>query len=264
MPDLIRESLVISATNAICINIEDVTNTSRYVTWLSSDIGLLYTLIKGSQRPKSIFLGQYDLFYTCELQVYDRSLGRSHILKECSPLVYRPYLRNEYKSCAVASYMARTILDVLMIEHPQPLLFKLLTSALDALEKSGDHSINLMHWFEVKVAQLLGMAPHVEQCVGCRKWVSEINGPFRFAFAEGALYCKACSSAGGGGGLVIGKDVTTLLSSWKKSKTPSVALQTRCTDKQHAQMDQLLGQFLRFHVEIDPSPRLIAMQLLKS
>ena len=83
---------------AIALRIHPFGNTSRIVVWLSQSYGKLATLVKGSQREKSGFLGQYDLFYTCELLFYAREQRNLHILKECTPLVLRPSFRSDWRA----------------------------------------------------------------------------------------------------------------------------------------------------------------------
>ena len=55
--------------------------------------GPVTTVVKGAVRPKSAFLGQYDLNYTCEIVYYSRAKGELHALRECSPLSTRPVRR---------------------------------------------------------------------------------------------------------------------------------------------------------------------------
>ena len=74
---------------AIALRMHPFGNTSRIVVWLTQTHGKLATLVKGSQRDRSGFLGQYDLFYTCEILFYAREQRNLHVLKECAPLDVR-------------------------------------------------------------------------------------------------------------------------------------------------------------------------------
>ena len=108
-------------------------NTSRIVVWLSRSYGKLATLAKGSQRERSAFLGQFDLFYTCEILFYAREQRNLHVLKECVPLETRPAFRTDWRACAAASYAAG-LLDRAMPFGPAPAgLFDLLAETLDQL-----------------------------------------------------------------------------------------------------------------------------------
>ena len=108
-------------------------NTSRIVVWLSRSYGKLATLAKGSQRERSAFLGQLDLFYTCEILFYAREQRNLHVLKECAPLETRAAFRSDWRACAAASYAAG-LLDRAMPFGPAPAgLFDLLAETLDHL-----------------------------------------------------------------------------------------------------------------------------------
>ena len=69
---------------ALCLAVHPWSRTSHIVRWLTPR-GTLATLVKGAVRPKSAFLGQYDLNYTCELVYYARARGELHALRECVP-----------------------------------------------------------------------------------------------------------------------------------------------------------------------------------
>ena len=60
-------------TQGIVLTVHPWSRTSHVVTWLTPDHGPVTTLVKGAVRPKSAFLGQYDLFYTCDILYYARA-----------------------------------------------------------------------------------------------------------------------------------------------------------------------------------------------
>ena len=93
-------------TRGIVLDIHPWSRTSHVVTWLTPDKGPVTTLVKGAVRPKSAFLGQYDLFYTCELIYYARSRGELHAIREASAIEMREHLRGDFRATAFASYAA--------------------------------------------------------------------------------------------------------------------------------------------------------------
>ena len=72
-------------TQGIVLSIHPWSQTSHVVTWLTPDHGPVTTLVKGAVRTKSAFLGQYDLFYRCDLLYYARASGDLHALREVTP-----------------------------------------------------------------------------------------------------------------------------------------------------------------------------------
>jgi recombinational DNA repair protein (RecF pathway) len=153
--------------DAIALRMYPFGNTSRIVVWLSRNHGKLATLVKGSQRDRSPFLGQYDLFYTCELLFYAREQRNLHILKECTLLDPRSAFRTDWRACAAASYMAG-LLDRAMPFGPAPHgLFQLLEQLLDHLVTRTPGPAFLTR-LELLLLQELGLAPNWDACAKCR------------------------------------------------------------------------------------------------
>lgn len=96
---------------AICLDVRPWSRTSHVVAWLTPH-GRIVTLVKGAVRPKSAFLGQYDLNYTCELVYYARSRGDLHALRECAPICLRAELRGDYRALALAGHFRRLAADL--------------------------------------------------------------------------------------------------------------------------------------------------------
>ena len=122
---------MIIKTQAIALNIWPFSESSHIVNWLTVDHGKIATIIKGAQRPRNIFLGQYDLFYTCELLFYLRLFQGLHIVKECFPLKHRSAFRTYWPGTACASYFAGLAGKIAPFYAPQRNIYTLLDAALD-------------------------------------------------------------------------------------------------------------------------------------
>lgn len=99
-------------TTGLVLTIHPWSRTSHVVTWLTPDHGAVTTLVKGAVRPKSAFLGQYDLFYTCDLLYYARAHGDLHALRETVPVTLREHLRGRWRETALAGYAAGLVKDL--------------------------------------------------------------------------------------------------------------------------------------------------------
>lgn len=148
------------STEAICLSIVPWSKTSHIVGWLTP-LGKISTVVKGAVRPKSAFLGQYDLNYTCEILYYARAKGELHALRECAPLEMREGLRSDYRALAFAAY-ARMLVDRLAPVGPDAEeWFALLTRTLD-----GECGVANLIFFELQVLHLLGLTPEIEADFG--------------------------------------------------------------------------------------------------
>ena len=238
--------------DAIALRIHPFGNTSRVVVWLSATHGKMATMVKGSQRDRSPFLGQYDLFYTCELLFYAREHQNLHILKECFPLEIRPAFRTDWRACAAASYAAGVMDRILPIGSAPASLFALLSNTLDRLACRTPGPAFLVH-FELLLLRELGLAPGWDACARCR---ADLRGgtAARWDVAHGAVLCETCA-AGQGTGLSA---AALLALRQMRDGTPPPSLPERV----FREVRTLLGGLLEHHADLSSRSREIAFQIL--
>ena len=149
-------------TTAVCLDIRPWSRTSHIVVWLTP-MGKVTTVVKGAQRPKSAFLGQYDLNYTCEILYYARAHAELHALKECWIVNLREKLRANYRALVLAGYF-RELVQRLVPQGPEAAAwYEVLGEGLGGLEGlEGLEGLAGMLAFELKVLHLLGLDPEVE------------------------------------------------------------------------------------------------------
>lgn len=146
-------------TEAICLDIRPWSKTSHIVYWLTPT-GRVATVVKGAVRPKSAFLGQYDLNYTCEILYYLRAHGDLHALRECRPIALREGLRASYRSLAVAGYFRELLSQIVPQGAEAQTWFGFLSAALDGLD--GTCELAKLLCFEVGVLKMIGLNPEIE------------------------------------------------------------------------------------------------------
>ena len=152
-------------TEATCLRINPWSRTSHVVSWLTPS-GRVATLVKGAVRPKSAFLGQYDLNYTCEILYYGRARGDLHALRDCVPLSRRDDLRTDYRALVLAGYFRRLAADYAPTGPDCGAWYGLLSDALDALAGGGAPDVGRLLRFELDALHLLGLAPEIEAASG--------------------------------------------------------------------------------------------------
>ena len=145
-------------TKGIVLDIRPWSRTSHVVTWLTPGRGPVATLIKGAVRPKSAFLGQYDLFYTCELVYYARAGGELHAVREASPLHTREFLRGRFRATALASYASYLVKEHCPHSTEAVLWFDFLGDFLDGLGSGTDFERKMVS-LETGFLELAGLSP---------------------------------------------------------------------------------------------------------
>jgi DNA repair protein RecO (recombination protein O) len=261
---------MIVKTDAIVANIWPFSETSHVVSWLTADYGRISTIIKGAQRPRNFFLGQYDLFYTCELLFYLRLFQGLHIVKECFPLKPRERFRTDWRGTACASYFTGLTAKMVPLYAPHKNIYLLLDKALDFFASGKNVEVGL-YWFEIKLLSLLGFMPVLNACLQCRRPLvangvgrPAAGGMFSVAFsaARGGVLCPRCS--GGTASMArIAPDTLALLRFWQSLRNIEAVRNIVCDERQKKNVALILGSFLKHHLETENIERDIALAVLK-
>ena len=156
---------------ALCLAIHPWSRTSHVVAWLTPQ-GPLKTVVKGAVRPKSAFLGQYDLNYTCEIVYYLRERGSLHALRECMPRNLREKLRGSYRSLVLAGYVRFLLGELAGAGEESGEWFRLAEETLAKLEGAGSSEalLEIMLRFDFAAMQLAGIIPDFSGYDRNREW----------------------------------------------------------------------------------------------
>ena len=139
--------------------------TSHIVSWLTPD-GQVSTVVKGAVRPKSFFLGQYDLNQTCEILYYARAKNGVHALRECALVCARDQLRNNCRALCLASYFRKLVSDLAPMGVECRPWYELLSRALSALRAD----VSFLVRFELDILRLAGLSPDFSGYDRLRDW----------------------------------------------------------------------------------------------
>jgi recombinational DNA repair protein (RecF pathway) len=145
---------------AICLAVYPWSRTSHIVSWLTP-AGPVKTVVKGAVRPKSAFLGQYDLNYTCQIVYYLQSRGSLHALRECVPVKLRTDLRGSFRALALAGYVRALTGELASGGFDAPGWFALADETLDLIERppQGLSLLELMLRFDLRAMAAAGVRP---------------------------------------------------------------------------------------------------------
>ena len=252
---------MIAKTEAIALRIHPYSQTSHVVTWLAQGWGRLPTIIKGACRPKSAFLGQYDLFYTCELLFYERETAGLHIAKECTPLTMRSQLRHDWKGACAASAATDLVGRVLPDHAPQDHIYRLLNVVLDEAARPEVSPLLLLCWFDLHCLALLGFTPPLAQCASC---ASPLPGgqPLRIATPSVGLLCPDCRTPSLASRR-LPPDARQILQRLQASPAPAELRRLRVSATQAASMLDYLVLFMEMHLDLSLTSHRIAGQMLQ-
>jgi DNA repair protein RecO len=229
-------------TKGTVLAIHPWSRTSHVVAWLTPDRGVVSTLVKGAVRAKSAFLGQYDLFYTCDLLYYARASGDLHALREVTPRAMRESLRGRWRETSLAGYAASLVRDLAPPGAESAAWFGFLEEFLDSLASASPASIPpaaRLVALEMGVLRLAGLAPDFSALDPSAEWTP-------FAIDLGRC-CQGTRTV-------------------RLSPTTAAALSGPCspsaTPSALADALRFLGLFLAYHLETPPDVRRAMLKMV--
>lgn len=252
----------IEKTSALALRVLPYANTSHIITWLVESGERVTTLIKGACRPKSAFLGQYDLFCSSELLYYGRNPAGLRIARECALLDARLRLRQDWRAYACASYVGQLLLVASLEGGEHRELYRLAEATFDLLNRDGGRP-ELLLWFEVQWLGLAGFTPELGRCTHCGTDCETAAAGLRWG--QNGLVCRRCGAASG----VVSPplhplplDVLAILRRWQRHPATRILSTTQCSPRQVLVIFRILGTFIGHHIESTPDGRAIAFDLL--
>ena len=227
-------------TAALVLDIRPWSRTSHIVTWLTPERGPIATIVKGAVRPKSAFLGQYDLFYTCELVYYVRAKGELHAIREVAPVNAREYLRGRFRATALASYASYLVKEHCPHSSEADEWYGFLGGFLDGLEGDFDLGRKMVS-LEMAFLEMAGLSPDFTGA----DFSAEVV-PFSIGLGRAGTGAKTLQLPSGAARLV--------------------AAGAECADTESSAADitaaiRFLGLFMRYHIDMPPDIRRNTLQL---
>ena len=227
-------------TAALVLDIRPWSRTSHIVTWLTPERGPIATIVKGAVRPKSAFLGQYDLFYTCELVYYVRAKGELHAIREVAPVNAREYLRGRFRATALASYASYLVKEHCPHSSEADEWYGFLGGFLDGLEGDFDFGRKMVS-LEMAFLEMAGLSPDFSGA----DFSAEVV-PFSIGLGRAGPGAKTLQLPSGAARLV--------------------AAGAECADTESSAADitaaiRFLGLFMRYHIDMPPDIRRNTLQL---
>lgn len=237
-------------TKAVVLQVEPVTNTSARVEWLSNTLGRFTTRILGAYRPKSFFLGQFDLFYTCQL-VLQQGRGGYLSVRECCPLAARPALRSQWRSMAAASYFSSLFSSWLPYRAASSDAYGLLNRLLDTASRHPG-SRSMVFWGELKLLEAAGWSPDLRADRKHRM----------FNVQTGRLESAAAGKGLPSDQISVSPDAAALLERFQSAESfdPLQTLKLKTT--QEDTIENLLGRFLQHQLERALPARQLALDMI--
>src|SRR5438552_13444351 len=175
-------------TDAIVLSRFDLGEADRVLTLITPDVGKLKAIAKGIRKPTSRLGGSLEPF--AELNVALHRGRTFDVVIEVRVGHAWLHLRDSLESAATAWYLAELADRSLEERHAAEPLYALLRRAYELLD-AGMAPGRVARWYEMHLADELGVRPEVDRCVECDR-VLEVHGRFRWVPSLGGVLCDRC------------------------------------------------------------------------
>lgn len=175
-------------TDAIVLSRFDYGEADRILTLLTPAGGKLKAIAKGIRRPTSRIGGSLEPF--AELQVA-LARGRTFdVVTQVSVGHAWLRLRDSLEGAATAWYLAELAERSIEERHEAEAVYTLLRRGYELLD-AGMAPARVARWFEMRLADEMGVRPEVDRCVECDR-VLEAEERFRWVPPLGGVVCERC------------------------------------------------------------------------
>lgn len=177
--------MMLEKCEGIVIRTTDYAETNKIVTLYTREWGKVGVMARGAKKPNSRLTAITQLFtYGHFLIQRGRGLGS---LQQGEMISSMRSIREDIFLTAYASYIIDLTDKSTEEKKPNPYLFELLLQTLQYMNEGYDLDI-LVNIYEMKILNVLGLNPILDQCANC----GNTEGNFSFSIREGGLLCHRC------------------------------------------------------------------------
>jgi DNA repair protein RecO (recombination protein O) len=169
----------------IVIRSTDYGESNKVVTLYTRELGKVGVMAKGAKKPNSRLSAITQLFTHGYFLVQKGSgLGS---LQQGEMISSLRSIREDIFLTAYSSYIIELTDKSTEDRKVNPYLFELLHQTLNYINEGYDPDV-LMNIFELKILNVLGLHPILNQCAVC----GSTDGNFSFSIREGGFLCHRC------------------------------------------------------------------------
>jgi len=232
-------------TDAIVLTRFDYGEADRIMTLFTPAYGKLKAIAKGVRRTKSRLGGSLEPL--AELRV---ALARGRTFDVVTQVQVSHawlHLRDSLESTATAWYLAELADRSLEERHEAEGLYALLRHAYELLDAGMDAG-RVARWYEMRLADELGVRPEVDRCVECDRML-DADEAFRWVPPLGGVLCSRCPGPPADrAGLSL--EALKLLKAYQRLDVEALAA-LRLPAAVEAEVEQAMRDFLRYSLERD-------------
>ncbi len=152
---------MIAKTEAIVLKSISYGETSLIVSAFSRELGRISLLARGARRPKSKFGSTLQTMSHIQAVVYKKEGRQILPVNEASHAKVRRNLSRDLDKIIVGMRVVELVRGLTQEQDPNTELFDLMIELLDNLDAENDRVFNLLLYFQMRLAALLGIEPQI-------------------------------------------------------------------------------------------------------
>jgi len=233
-------------TDAIVLSRFDYGDADRILTLLTPGLGKLKAIAKGIRRPTSRIGGSLEPF--AELRLL---LARGRTFDVVTQVeVIHPWLRlrDDLVSFGTAEYLAEMADRTQEERHAGEVVYLLLKRGYELLD-AGMAPGRVARWFEMHLADELGIRPEVDRCAECGRLL-EADERYRWVPPLGGVLCERCPGPPHGlAGLSL--EALKLLKGYQRMDVEALAA-LRVRIEVEGEVERSMREFLAYTLDRSP------------
>jgi DNA repair protein RecO (recombination protein O) len=237
-------------TEAIVLSRFDYAEADRILTLMTPSGGKLKAIAKGVRRQTSRLGGSLEPFAELRLAL---AHGRTFDVVTQVEVIH-PWLRmrDDLISFGTAEYLAELADGTLEERHASEAVYLLLKRAYEILD-AGMAPGRVARWFEMHLADELGIRPEVDRCVECSRLL-EADERYRWVPPLGGVLCERCPGPPHER-VGLSLEGLKLLKAYQRMDVEAIAA-LRIRPEVEREIERAMREFLAY--ALDRSPRSLA------
>lgn len=154
---------MIIRTEAVVLRSMAYGETSQIVTLFTREKGKIAVLAKGARLIKSRFGSSLQPMSYSQVVFYYKPTRQLQTLSESSHVYAFHGIGRQLEKLALGQRVMELVAALLQDEEQNPMVFNLVVQVLDALNQAEERITNVLFYFQLRLAALLGFEPHIDR-----------------------------------------------------------------------------------------------------